>query len=405
MLTKIPLLKMESGFVATRLAGITTITFLKGDLDVVGSSFSDRFREIVVLNPWLAGKLIKDKGKADIHLAYDNPFVSDKLFKQICFNDHNEISLNLNMKYVEILRAVYPVFVTSANLMINKPDLVSKLTLVKDFQSPKKSFSLVFSLSHSVGDGHTYYKLLNMITGNAEPEALSVARKYEADEDLIEAVGKKEFGYFHGAAHIGNALRGTLSPKKTSVFAYYVNDEKVAAAKAKADLAIPNTFLSANDIITSSFSNLVGSRITSMAINFRNKIKNILENDAGNYEGVLLYDSENYQKPEGIRKVLDDGPPYRGLTRKLPSFFRGIFCQMALITNWASFSKEAKIEGCEELLHLPLILGMPYDAAIIFRAQQQRLGIIFFTKKITATEFTNSKLPLGDLISKQIFQS
>jgi len=402
MLTKIPLLKIESGFIAQRLAGIATVSFFEGDLDVVYKSIQEKFYTIVNLNPWLTGKLVQGKGDDVISLAYHKSSVSKDSFSRIFSNKPDHISITGTMEYAAILKAVHSLFIPSTNHMLNKGNRVTSLTLVKDSTDPKGKFALIFSLSHTVADGHTYYKILNMITAATEPKALSVARKHEADNDLIEAVGAKEFAFFHGASHIINALKTMIFSKKSSAFAYHVDARKVAEAKEK---CTQTARLSTNDILSSCFSNITKARITSMAINFRKKIPSIFDNDAGNYEGVLMYDSTNYQQPEGIRKVLMGGLPYKGLAGKLPSFLSGVFCQMALISNWASFSKCAEIEGCKEVLHLPLIKKMPYEAAIIFRTHKQSKGIIFFSRKITSAQFEASNLPLGNTISNDIFIS
>jgi len=113
----------------------------------------------------------------------------------------------------------------------------------------------------------------------------------------------------------------------------------------------------------------------------------------------VVYDKEVYAKPSGIRKSLMSGNVFRGLKNKLPSFFEAARCDMGLITNWAPFSKELKLKGAKEALHLPLTTAkgkIPYDVAIIFRPKEDKIAVIYYTSKYTKKDFLAGDLPVSE---------
>ena len=100
------------------------------------------------------------------------------------------------------------------------------------------------------------------------------------------------------------------------------------------------------------------------------------EDLAGNYENVMLLSNKGYTSPALVRKSLTDGFPLNHTveTGKLPGF-----CSKVRLTFHTSFIPrrplDLAIEGCEQLLHLPLMmltpmdyLSCPLDFSICFQA-------------------------------------
>ena len=347
-------------------------------------------------NPWLGGVLEK-RGKG-IGLVYDEIDINELLFL-------NPDGLNIHSKlsYEEITGLAEAYIVKTPKKMLNTQEKVCSLVLSKNSDH---SFSMIFSVSHSVVDGHAYYQLLNMLSEDKEISSLSVKRKYETTTQIKNAVGRDTYDYFVGVAHVFNALFGMAVAKRAKVFAYYLDKKKIADIKNAHNDFQSCEYLSTNDILTSSYGVFTKVRLLLMAINFRGKLKILNDKDAGNYEAVVLYDEKTYAKPSGIRQTLATGEPYRGLVDKLPSFFEGIRCKMGLITNWSTFSKELCFTGCKEALHLPLNHAcgkMPYEFAIVFRAKGTDIGVLYYTNRFGEEDFTSSDLPIKNCISKEIF--
>ena len=234
MSIEIPLLKLESEFISKQMSGVTTITFYKGNLEDVVTTIRNRFKDILLANPWLAGKLVQRKGQKRLHLSYPEHLVDDNLIDALFQVNPSTLSIHSTMKYMQLGRALKPAIVQKPKEIINQDLLVTKLTLCNDSVDKTSGFSLIFSLSHSVGDGHTYYKILNMLSEGAEIYALNVKRKEEETSKIIEVLGKREYGYIGGFSHVVNVLKGLLLRKNANAHAYYIDPEKIEISKLEA---------------------------------------------------------------------------------------------------------------------------------------------------------------------------
>ena len=393
----IELLELESGIFAKNAAAIATVSFFEGDLTQAYDFIKERFESIVQANPWLGGCLRKGFMAKRVNLDYDE-IDSETLI----FLNPEGLSIHSELPYADITTSVEPYIVKKPQHMLNTKEKVCSLVLT---QNSKKQFAMIFSVSHSVVDGDGYYQLLNMFSKENEVYALSAMRKDETNVQIKNGVGRDTYDYFVGAAHVINALFGMATAKRAKVFAYYVDQKKIEEIKKAHTKSEACEYISSNDILSSSFAVFTKVRLLLMAINFRGKIKALTQKDAGNYEAVVLYDEDYYQNPCGIRQAISH-EPYRGLGKPLPSFFEGLRCKMALITNWATFSQELNLEGCKEILHLPLNHAsgkMPYEFAIIFRARGNEHAVAYYTNRFREEDFTLSDLPVGNCVSTEIF--
>ncbi|PHR56682.1 MAG: hypothetical protein COA44_07470 [Arcobacter sp.] len=404
MLLAIDLLEIESKSLSQHISGISTITFYKGDIHLAAKSLKERFSLLLEANPWIAGKLVKTKQSKNLQLLYSNT-PSTNIQVELLFKvNPPDVKIHSDMPYSQLGKACSSLIVQRPTRIINKEEYITKLTLVEDTKDPQNKFSLIFSLSHSVGDGHTYYSLLNMLSKDAKIEALTVQRKEEIYAKAIKTLGKKEFAYLTSFSHVFNVFRGMICGKKAKVYAFYLDENKISELKAKKKEE--QAYISTNDILTSSFSTFTGARLCAMAINFRNKIKGLDNKDAGNYEGAILYDKRHYKSPSSIRHSLINPSSYQGLSKPLPKTFEGMFCKMGLITNWASFAKDLNLQDAKEELHLPLTNTagrMPYEMCVVFRAKEGKTGLIYFTQRFKKVDFNPQSLPIGKLISNKIF--
>ena len=60
-------------------------------------------------------------------------------------------------------------------------------------------FALVVSMNHTVGDGHTYYRLYAMLDADTEVEALDPIRVAGFEEAKTDVVGEDESAFFTSA--------------------------------------------------------------------------------------------------------------------------------------------------------------------------------------------------------------
>lgn len=405
---KLKLSALESSFnFKFVIPPITSITFLEGNLEEIIPIIRYRWRLIVNANPWLTGKLIKDKSSKRLQLVYSDDIpVSENALDEIFLANPKEVNVHEKMSYKQLLKAVKPVAVKDGYAIVNKPHPTTILTLVADAKD-KNKFALIFSMSHIVADGHCYYNILNMLSNGAVVKALNPVRKEAAIEKSIDAVGRKEWGFVNTPMVSVNFLKGIFFGGKPKIYGFYVNDDQIHHHKNEVRSTSNGKarFVSTNDIITSSFFNFIKARFAMMAINLRIKLPEITDVDSGNYEAVVVYDQEGYAQPTTIRQSLSQGPPYLGVKKSLPKPLEATHCTLGLITNWATFGKEIILPHSEEILHLPLfpmhVVG--YEFAIIFRPKRGKLGMILCTKKYKAEDYKKSAMPLGEVVSEEIF--
>lgn len=405
--TIVPLLDEESSTVLKGEYGITSITFYRGDQARAIAAIRARVREIVDVNPWLAGRLVKNKQHKNIQLAYPSAPLSDDVIERLYHDNPSQIRIGSEMGYEELFKASKSAIVKKGLETINKPDIITRITIVPDMHCPEDGFALIFSISHIAADGYTYYQVLNSLFATGAVQPLLVKRKQEAADKVVEVVGKKAFNFFHSIPFILNLLKGFIFGKKVNCYAFYVDPDKIKIARDEivANPTVGVDFVSTNDILTSSFARAVNARICIMAINLRSWIKEINSNDAGNYDGGLLFDEGTCARPSNIRKAFQSGLPVLTTAKPLPGFGEAVKCKICLISNWSDLQGNLVFDGCEQKFHLPLydVKSFPCDSAVVFKASPDKLAVMYYTKTVGRDKLLLS-CELGESVSAKMFQ-
>eukprot|EP00441_Pelagodinium_beii_P014498 CAMPEP_0197659264 /NCGR_PEP_ID=MMETSP1338-20131121/46928_1 /TAXON_ID=43686 ORGANISM="Pelagodinium beii, Strain RCC1491" /NCGR_SAMPLE_ID=MMETSP1338 /ASSEMBLY_ACC=CAM_ASM_000754 /LENGTH=412 /DNA_ID=CAMNT_0043236107 /DNA_START=61 /DNA_END=1299 /DNA_ORIENTATION=+ len=381
--------------------GICTVTFCEGDPQKALEALRRRLRAVLDDNPWVAGQL--DKKKRLVHPKS----CSDEHVNQI-ISSKKCAAVSRSTVYPKLVEAtgMNPELAVQKGALIQKMGArITKLVVVEPEQAGGE-FAIVFSMTHVAADGHDYYKIYNMIAGDAKVESMSPKRisEYEAREP--EWTGKKDFAWISGGAGlVKGMLTGLAFGPKSKWCCYFVDQDKVNAKKTAAAKEDGVKFVSTNDVLTSHFCNAAAARVCMMVINMRDKISvKVSDMDAGCYEGCLLLDPENYADPSKIRACIAAGAPY---TRQTPSPpLPGLCgsCPMALITSWASFDFELSLEGVNQVLHLPC-MDMPdvMDVAVVFKPKPGKLGMLYMAKRSTPAKLKAADTVLGDTVDGDIF--
>lgn len=244
-----------------------------------------------------------------------------------------------NQSYREMVAVIKDSIVPNGWELLKTGQPVSKLSLMPCVD--EGVFALVFSMSHMVADGYTYYSILNMLSSSCTTMALTAERMHHTAEAQIEAGGKEDQEWQMGMPMICNVICSLMCSKATKLYAYYVDEDKIAALKqkAKATAKDPDAFVSTNDILTAHFANATDRSIMLMAMNFRGRVDGVTEDLAGNYETALVFDRDSCYDPISIRQTLKNGPPFeRTSGAAIPGCCNTCCSQdLGLITNWASF--------------------------------------------------------------------
>ena len=434
-----PLLDTESSlYVFLAEPAITTVTFFKdADVEKSTSWLRGRVSAICRANPWLVGRLVRNKKLHKNVLLALPKHIQDKDIDALLGPGHDSV------KSLEGISTDTPYSTVCAKLsksnavvgpgykLVGKDKRISKFTLAKVGNG---QVALIVSMTHAVADGHTYYKILSMLMG--EIEETTYTRNHNFVPLGFKAIGEADSKYLTSFSFMlcclkvsnGQSLIREIQVGHDSTFsqqsmmfggnvklnAQYVDKEKIREWKEKE--AGNADYISTNDILTSTFSQSVGADVLLMAINLRNRVENTYSNDAGNYSLVVVHDRQSSKRPSDIRTSLNDGPPFkRKGNSSLPGFYQTVKAQCSLITNWAfsSFNADIELPTSTEGTVSPIELHLPvYDPksiafpiAIIFKPKAGRLGMIYggSPKVISQDRLAAANAPLKDQISSKMF--
>mmetsp|Transcript_4717 Transcript_4717/g.5661 ORF Transcript_4717/g.5661 Transcript_4717/m.5661 type:complete len:437 (+) Transcript_4717:67-1377(+) len=373
-------------------------------------------------NPWLVGRLVKDKKKhKNVLLAVPESITDNDIDAITCSKESDLSPISTKIPYNTVSKTVSKsnAMVPEGYKLVGKDTRVSKFTLVP-VSSGETAF--VMSITHAVVDGYTYYKIMSMLTDGAEIESLSFVRKHDFNPKMKQAIGEEEYKLLTSPSLALSMVSGMLCPKPAIFDARFVDEEKVKQAKKEAtdrcgNIADDEFACSTNDILTSTFAKATNAGLLLMAINLRNRVKETNDKDAGNYEAVVTYDSPSSATPEAIRKSLRGGAPFKrvgGLP--LPGLFKlmaGI--NFAMITNWAFPVFKADMKLLDESgeknssikLHLPIEnpAAVIFPVAIIFRPYTGKLAVLYAgsSRDLPHDRLISSNAPIGDKVNDLMF--
>jgi len=395
-----PLLRIER---TMQIKGTTdpvgTVTFFRraggggeGTLEAVVEELRRRLQEVVRTNPWVMGRV---EGMA---LVFEDPAPEggdpeswpEDLFRVYAPED---LSVHRQMDLQDLSKVARP-----TKCGRGAKDAVVRLSIVPDVKDPLHSFALIFSMSHVVGDGHTYYALLSMLGGTAPCRALNPLRKPEVEERIKEVMGGREnsalgvgltaaviFGLVAaGFSRLRDAVLGPqgkhLRARILVIDQRQVEEEKKAIVRGEQGV----DYVSTNDILTSWWSRAPrqggGSVLLAyMAVNFRGRVEGCEVLDAGNYESILNYRPGDFETPQLIRKSLQSFCRAGTPRTRMPTFWEHLRSPgYSVCTNWSTFDRGMALPGCTTELHVPLfdVSSLPHNfrMCIIFQSRPGELS-------------------------------
>ncbi|MBC8391834.1 MAG: hypothetical protein H8E17_04630, partial [Deltaproteobacteria bacterium] len=124
-------------------------------------------------------------------MAYSKPFDAESFINQHFFvYEPGDVGLSLGMPYEELVRCLLPVQCARSKPATDADEPLFKVAVVPieaeetdDNQTTPlqqaitlPGFALVVSMNHTLGDGHTYYKLYGMLSADTDVEVLDPVR-------------------------------------------------------------------------------------------------------------------------------------------------------------------------------------------------------------------------------------
>jgi hypothetical protein len=421
------------------LPPVTTVTLYSGTAPI--QFLRDRIALILEKNPWLTSRIVK-KSTADgvVTLSYDD--ASPQVDEHFKAYEPGEVGMSLNMDYAALVECVLPLQCARSKPATDANEPLFKVAVVpieasndgKD-PAPMESavtlpgFALVVSMNHTVGDGHTYYRLYGMLDADQEVEALDPVRVPDFEEAKTEVIGEAETAMFSSAGYglgiVGTYLLGKLTGREPqNVCVHAVDLVWVAQEKARAAEEAQVPFVSTNDVLTSWFLREMKCDINIMLANFRSRkpaILDLAEHHAGNYEANVPYFPGDVEEPALIRQsILSPENQFRARRAgspitEVPGFRTLLRNRSAIITNWASFYRDVKLpaepmqensETFKPSLHLPImepngLITSVWHNGIVFCPRAGELGMLMITRRFDSDTLTQlkkeegSRVPMG----------
>lgn len=425
-----------------RLPPVTTVTLYEGAAPI--DFLRQRLAAMLEANPWITARIVK-KSTADgvVALAYAPDFEVEQAVDQHLFvYGTDEVGLSLSLPYEGLVDCLRPVQCVRSVPAMDEDEPLFKVAVVPvepagvdDGQAAplrgamtSPGFALVVSMNHTLGDGHTYYKLYGMLSADSVVEALDPVRVEGFEEAKSEVIGQAESAMFAsaglGLGIVGTFLWGKLTRREPQNVSIHAVDPAWAAqekSRARQEGQVP--FISSNDALSSWFFREMKADLNIMVANFRSRDPSILgltERHVGNYEANVPYFPEDVESPALIRQSIrsaDGGfrarragsPP-----TPIPGFSTLVRNRTTIITNWASFYRDAVLSGGDNAatprLHLPIMepdgfITSVWNSGVVFCPWAGELGMLMITRRLDSDGLTRQKardgsdVPMGARIA------
>ena len=389
-------------------AVVTACTWFSGNAVLAESHLRVRLAEIMVLNPWLQGRLIRKRTryslplqKGRLYLEYRAAAASNLVDSIFSVADDSSIASSISYQ------DNYPSFENYVALggeeAIDRRHPIFRVSLVR--VSPHE-FALIESLNHCVGDGHTLYQLHDMLSLAAEPRALVVERHAPFLKELLAVTGGDTAVSFatYMPAFLRNVLRGYVNTITIKV----LSNESILEAQRNALLSGEVPFVSSNDVIMSWLSNTAAPDLTLMVVGFRDRISSLSASHAGNYVGLIPLLPHDFATPAAMRRCVGNVPLRRiSHPRRLPGMLTFSprcmphLSQPCMVTSWVSFySCDLDLPGADIIRHQPIVSGLTklaarghlgglvklaFDGAIIFRPRAASISVMYLGDHLSMT--------------------
>ena len=394
MIEKIKLLNIEINPVLY-VQSISTITFYEGCCP--NNYIIEKINKIIILNPWLNGKLIKLDN--EIFLEYNNENNNINRIYNYIEDDEKLSDLFINYynitNYNNLMNKISSLLVKSGIECLNKDEKLFKVILIK----MKSKFALLISINHCIADGYTYYKIYSMFSHKNKEEKMIIKRLYNFDN--IIKINKNKWSSIIGKK-IYNFINFLIKKQNNLLDLYIIDKNKIN--KIKQQYIDKNIMISINDIITSEFLNKSNTLIGLMNFNYRNVNINKYKLYAGNYVDTIYFTKQKYI-PYNIRNALNlfklnindnmETTNYVS-TNYIYDYIKNIYndiinikniFDISCISSWYSLYNELYINNSHQIAHIPCITNLNSSIyfnkfCVVFHYMDNKIGILSNTDEL-----------------------
>ena len=162
---QIDLLKHEREVLAM-MPAVTTVTgYSTVDRTAPVSFLRNKIRELLLKNPWLTGRLESKTDTCDLIVCFKDISTEHETVLESIVDEHftyeDNFKLDASCEYESLVSQFQRFHVKSGKKCVDENEQLFKVSVL-NIRDMNKIF-LVFSLSHILADGYTFYKLQNMM--------------------------------------------------------------------------------------------------------------------------------------------------------------------------------------------------------------------------------------------------
>ena len=356
-------------------ASISTITLVDGWTTAHTEKLRGAVKDVVAANPILSGKVVAgERGKGLAIAPAEHKKLDPATLNFVAGPSDFKPPADVIARCSYCQDVLGPLVPSLGNPTQQKSSggPLFNVTLI---ELPDQRSAYSVSLSHIVGDGWTYYAIIDQLDCLVNDRPLEplvwddpgVSREIDHWSDRDKFRTSK----LPMPAFICRLLYNFITGGRPSQFLEVIPSDAMAELK-KASRGTA-AFVSTNDVITAAVGEIFDNKLAFMVTNLRavNRLPGLPPRIAGNFERGLLYPrAPAAGSPAFIRKVLLS-PPSGFYGRNEVPFWPTALCDVGGVTNWASITKLIIAPGATVLCHVPyrdFVENIPVDTVIIFKA-------------------------------------
>ena len=362
------------------IPSISTITLMDDWTTAHTEKLRAAVKDVVAANPILSGKVVAGEGGKGLAIAPAMHDILDPATLNVVagpsdFEPPDDIVARCSYCQ-DVLGSLVPDLGTTIQQKATGGSLFN-VTLV---ELPDHRAAYSVSLSHIVGDGWTYYALIDHLDCLVNDKMLEplvwddpgVSREIDhwSDRDKFRAYK------LWLPAFICRMLYNFLTGGRSSQPLEVIDSDAMAVVKEGAQGS--SAFVSTNDVVTAAVYEIFDNKLAMMALNLRgaDRLPGLPPRIAGNFERNLLHPCALAAgSPSFIReKLLSSASGFFG-TNEVP-LWPLFMADFGFITNWTSLTKFIVPPGATVSCHLPGgpgytsngLFQLPVNGAVIFQA-------------------------------------
>jgi len=178
----------------------------------------------------LTARIVKETTPDSVvAMAYSDRFEgSPPVDEHFSVYESGDVGLSTDMQYEALVRCLLPLQSARSKPATDTDEPLFEVAVVPleagdddaepapmQSQVTLPGFALIVSMNHSVGDGHTYYRLYGMLDADTEVEALDPIRVPGFEEAKTKVIGENESAMF-ASAGLGLGIMGTYMLAKAT---------------------------------------------------------------------------------------------------------------------------------------------------------------------------------------------